>query len=154
MSKKHITELVGKIKEEKLISIDDNGIGALNEGAIEKLLPEGLDKDTFDKASEATRDIGDALIIAFGQQSKAVFDKNKKVEQTVFKAQVNKNTGIEANVKREHSYTHKFNKDANGNPVETTVKVQGYSTFRYDVSGSMSDKAIRKEIQSAWNLSD
>ena len=152
MSKKAILEMATRIENEDLIVIDDTaGIGQFKFDAIDKLLPEGLSRETYDKAIDAEHDIGSAIAIAFGRKSKAAFEKNKDLSQVILKTPTSTSTNLGVNVQRTRTYTHKLNKDEAGNPVETTVTTEGYTTITREHMTGMSDKSIRKEIQNAWS---
>lgn len=150
MSKKHVLELATRIENENLITIDETGTGQLKEGTIDALLPEGLSRETYDKAIETEHEIGSAIAIAFGRQSKAVFDQNKALEQAIIKTPTSNSTNLGVNVQRSRTYTHKLQKNEAGEPVETTVTTEGYTTITREHFSGMSDKSIRKEIQNAW----
>lgn len=83
MSKQNVDALVSKINEDvkSVITIDAEGNGTLVEGALAKLLPEGVTEESIKAADEAKGDIVSALAVVFGSESKATFDKNKEVEK-------------------------------------------------------------------------
>lgn len=139
--KKEIKALVDKIEAEKLITISDDGVGTLAEGAVEKLLPEGMTKQQLDDAVKAQSNIGGALAIAFGTQSKAVFDKNKELEEAKFTTKISDSTELSVATRRQVTFQSTFG--------DSTVN--GYTKIKYETQHPMSEKSIRKHITKVWD---
>lgn len=146
MAKKNVLELVEKINSENLINIDDNGVGTLAEGAFEKLLPEGLTAEAIDKAVEAQTDAASAISIAFGSNSKAVFDKNKDMQEATLTTKLNDKSTLSVVQKRRTE----FNPGPGSNTTEKVVH-EGRVRVSLENSWSMSSTAINKHVRQAWS---
>lgn len=146
MKNKAVQALVDKINEEKLIKFEGTEATVV-EGAVDKLLPEGVTVEEVKKASEAKANAISALAIAFGQQSKAEFDKNKEAKEMTFAADIDGITTAKATIKREHTVKNNFAKE--GEP--DTVTRQGYLTLGREDKWPVSDKVVREKVSSYWN---
>ena len=80
------------------ISISDEGVGTLAEGALDAALPEGITQKSISEHDQAKADV--ALAIVFGSESKAVFDKNKDLKEASMSQRIGSETVVNINQKR------------------------------------------------------
>lgn len=82
------------------VSISDEGVGTIAEGALDAALPEGITQKSISEHDQAKADIASALAIVFGSESKAVFDKNKELKEASMSQRIGSETVVNINQKR------------------------------------------------------
>lgn len=132
------------------VTVDENGVGTVEKGAIAEALPEGITEASITAHDEAKSDMAAAVAIEFGSLTKKVFDNNKELEQASLKAGIGKHSQIRVLQKREA----KFNNLKN--PDEKIVR-QGYISTSLTQYASLNNNDImdHDKVKKVWGgLSD
>lgn len=150
MSKKldRVNGIVEKLQDK--ITIDENGVGTVEAGAVASVLPEGITEDSITQHDQAKSDVASAIAIVFGSKSKAVFDKNKDMKEASLSTKIGANTTVNVNQKREVSFQNL------ADPKKPIVR-HGYVRLGMVQYGTLDSKAVNEHdtVKKVWGgLSD